>query len=188
MSSARVPCFLEVLAWPRRGNPGKRIATIAPTPKTPGKRGLALRTFDRRLFGLLLLLLAPCAPLAAQTIEDGLFMPKKTLCTGFLYTHDSWDEYWEGTLKRTNGNIGSITTEVNTIAANYGVFDRFNLIGTVPYVWTRASQGRPSWHRGLSGSDAGSEVERAREANDQLRHAAHDRRRLGRSSDDGLQP
>ena len=28
------------------------------------------------------------------------------LLTGNVYTHDSWDEDWEGPLKRTNGNIG----------------------------------------------------------------------------------
>jgi Putative MetA-pathway of phenol degradation len=81
------------------------------------------------------------APLHAQTIDDGIMLGKRELLTGNFYSWDTWDQYWEGTLKRTNGNIGTITTEVNTIAANYGVFDRFNLIGTVPYVWTRASQG-----------------------------------------------
>jgi hypothetical protein len=81
------------------------------------------------------------APLHAQTIDDGIMLGKHELLTGNFYSWDTWDEYWEGTQKRTNGNIGTITTEVNTIAANYGVFDRFNVIGTVPYVWTRASQG-----------------------------------------------
>jgi hypothetical protein len=81
------------------------------------------------------------APLHAQTIDDGIMVGQKELLTGNFYSYDTWDEYWEGTLKRTNGNIGTITTEVNTIAANYGLFDRFNVIGTVPYVWTRASQG-----------------------------------------------
>jgi len=81
------------------------------------------------------------SPLHAQTIDDGIMLSKHELLTGNFYSYDTWDEYWEGTLKRSNGNIGTITTEVNTIAANYGVFDRFNVIGTVPYVWTRASQG-----------------------------------------------
>jgi hypothetical protein len=81
------------------------------------------------------------SPLHAQTIDDGIMLGKHELLTGNFYSYDTWNEYWEGTLKRSNGNIGTITTEVNTIAANYGVFDRFNVIGTVPYVWTRASQG-----------------------------------------------
>ena len=81
------------------------------------------------------------APLGAQTIDDGIMLGKKALLTGNFYSHDTWDKYWEGTLKRTNGNIGSITTEANVFTANYGLFDRFNLIGSVPYIWTRASQG-----------------------------------------------
>jgi hypothetical protein len=100
-----------------------------------------LRSFDRPLAFLPLLLLAPCAPLAAQTIEDGLFMPKKTLCTGFLYTHDSWDEYWEGTLKRANGNIGSVTTQSVAWMGTYGITDRLNAVAMLPYLWTGASQG-----------------------------------------------
>jgi len=81
------------------------------------------------------------APLGAQTIDDGIMLSQKQVLTGNFYSYDTWDEYWEGARKRTNGNIGTITTEVNTITANYGVFDRFNVIGMVPYVWTRASQG-----------------------------------------------
>jgi hypothetical protein len=100
-----------------------------------------LRTFARRLAGPLLLLLAPCAPLAAQTIEDGILMPKKALCTGFIYMHDSWDEYWEGTLKRSNGNIGTITTQSVAWMGSYGITDRLNEIAMVPYLWTGASQG-----------------------------------------------
>ena len=54
---------------------------------------------------------APRRPLGAQTIDDGLMMPRRQLCTGFLYTHDSWDRYWEGSLERGNGNIGTLTTQ-----------------------------------------------------------------------------
>jgi hypothetical protein len=78
---------------------------------------------------------------SAQTIEDGVMMPKKTLCTGFIYGHDRWDEYWEGTLKRTNGNIGTITTQNVTWVADFGVTSRLNFIAMLPYVWTNASQG-----------------------------------------------
>ena len=63
------------------------------------------------------------------------------LFTGFLYTHDSWDEYWEGTLKRDNGNIGTLTTQTNTGSPTTALVDRLNVIAMVPYVWTRASQG-----------------------------------------------
>jgi hypothetical protein len=68
-------------------------------------------------------------------------LSKKTLFSGGLYTWDSWDTYWEGPLKRTNDNIGTVTTQVNTWYANYGLTDRLNVIGAVPHVWTRASEG-----------------------------------------------
>jgi len=76
-----------------------------------------------------------------QTIEDGIMMGKRQLCAGYLYTHDSWDEYWEGALKRMNGNIGTLTTESHQIFANYGVTDRLNVIAHIPHVSTSASQG-----------------------------------------------
>jgi hypothetical protein len=81
------------------------------------------------------------ASLQAQTIDDGLMVAKKSLFTGVLYGHDRWTDYWEGTLKRANGNVGTLTTQNVTWMANYGLFDRVNLIAAVPYVSTRASGG-----------------------------------------------
>lgn len=85
----------------------------------------------------------------AQTIQDGLMMPKGDLCTGFLFTHDRWTNYWEGTLKRENGNIGTITTNSLTWLGNYGITDKINFIAMLPYVSTRASQGVLSGMQGL---------------------------------------
>src|SRR5512143_2716781 len=88
-----------------------------------------------------LLTLMAAAPLGAQTIDDGLMMSSRQLCTGFLYVHDGWDRYWEGTLERGNGNIGRLTTQQVSWVGAYGVSDRLNLIAMLPYVWTEASQG-----------------------------------------------
>jgi hypothetical protein len=93
-----------------------------------------------RLLSAAIALLA-AAPLSAQTIEDGLMMPRGALCTGFLYMYDSWDTYWEGTLELTNGNIGEISSQSVMWSGNYGITDRLNVIAMVPYVWTSASQG-----------------------------------------------
>lgn len=79
--------------------------------------------------------------LHAQTIDDGVMTPKKNLLTGFVYAHDSWDQYWEGTLKRGNGNIGTVTTQSIAWVGNYGITDRLNVIAMAPYLWTEASQG-----------------------------------------------
>jgi hypothetical protein len=77
----------------------------------------------------------------AQTMDDGLSMPRKAASAGVLYSHDSWNEYWEGTLKRSNGNIGTLTTQSVVGMAGYGVTDRLGVMATLPYVWTHASQG-----------------------------------------------
>ena len=84
----------------------------------------------------------------AQTTTDGLMMPGKTLCTGFMYTNDQWSDYWEGSLKRDNQNIGTLTTQSVMWYGVYGVSRKLNMIGMVPYVWTKASRGTL---RGLEG-------------------------------------
>lgn len=77
----------------------------------------------------------------AQTIDDGVMMAKGELFAGALYTHDQWDHYWEGGLKRDNGNIGTLTTQSNTVVGVYGITDTLNVLSNVPYIWTEASQG-----------------------------------------------
>lgn len=79
--------------WPRL----RRALFARPLPRTPT---------------LALPLALAAAHLPAQTIDDGLMMPRGRLCAGFVYTHDAWDHYWEGPLKRTNGNIGTITSDI----------------------------------------------------------------------------
>jgi hypothetical protein len=76
-------------------------------------------------------------------------LSKGEIFAGDLYTHDQWDEYWEGGLKRDNGNIGTLSTRSHTVVGVYGVTDRLNLIGNVPYVRTRASQGVLRGENGL---------------------------------------
>ena len=90
----------------------------------------------------ILLVIAPlAASLQAQTIDDGVLLPRRALGAGVLYGHDSWSQYWEGDLKRDNGNIGTLTTQSVTWVAVYGVTDRLSVIAVLPYVWTHASQG-----------------------------------------------
>ena len=101
-----------------------------------------------RRIALLVALLSTAATLPAQAVDDGLLMPRKTLSTGVMYSHDSWSEYWEGTLKRSNGNIGTLTTQTTTLVGHYGVTNRLTVVGMLPYVSTQASQG--TLH-GLSG-------------------------------------
>ena len=66
----------------------------------------------------------------AQTIEDGIMMGRRQLCAGYMYTNDSWSEYWEGSRLRNNGNIGTLTTESHSIYSIYGVTDKWNELRT----------------------------------------------------------
>jgi hypothetical protein len=85
--------------------------------------------------------LVSALPAAAQTIDYGSMMPRRTLGLGVFYAHDSWDQYWEGALKRSNGNIGTLTTQSVTMMTGYAVTDRLGVMAALPYVWTHASQG-----------------------------------------------
>jgi hypothetical protein len=77
----------------------------------------------------------------AQTVDDGIMMNKKQWCNGVTYMHSSWNEYWEGTTKRDNKNLGTVTTQSLMLMSNYGISDKLNVLATVPYVWTDASAG-----------------------------------------------
>jgi hypothetical protein len=117
----------------RYGERKTMISLVSKNRRKPHRKILAFICF-----ALLVLL---CPSLHAQTIDDGIMLANKTLCAGALYSHDSWDHYWEGSLERVNGNIGTVTTQSLTMAANYGVTSWFDAIINVPYVWTNASQG-----------------------------------------------
>jgi hypothetical protein len=90
-------------------------------------------------FALSLSLMATLAK--AQTPEDGIMMSKKQWCNGLTYMHSSWNKYWEGTTKRDNKNLGTVTTQSLMLMSNYGITDKVNVLATIPYVWTEASAG-----------------------------------------------
>lgn len=85
----------------------------------------------------------------AQTDFDADMMAKNLFCTGFSYNYSSWDHYWEGTLKRTNENIGTVTTQMFAYMGNYGVSKKFNLLFGLPYIKTKASAGTLHGMKGL---------------------------------------
>jgi hypothetical protein len=77
----------------------------------------------------------------AQTADDGIMMNKKQWCNGVTYMYSSWDEYWEGTKKRSNENMGTVSNESLMLMSNYGISDKLNVLASASYVWTHASQG-----------------------------------------------
>src|SRR5476651_1479506 len=102
-----------------------------------------------KTLSLFALVAALAAPVHAQTIDDGIMMTARSLQAGNIYSRNTWDEYWEGTLKRTNGNLGTVTTDTNSWNAVYGFTDRLTILGSVPLVWTNASQGVLQGQQGM---------------------------------------
>lgn len=78
---------------------------------------------------------------SAQTQSDALMIPKNSLFTSLNFTNSHWDSYWEGTFKRTNGNIGTLRTDTYSLGADYGISNRLNVLVSIPYVVTHASAG-----------------------------------------------
>lgn len=98
---------------------------------------------------LLMILVSYVASLNAQTDLDYDMMAKNVFCTGLIYSHSSWDHYWEGNFKRNNANLGTVSTQMLGLMSNYGVSKKINIIFSLPYVKTHASGGTMSGMEGL---------------------------------------
>lgn len=94
-------------------------------------------------------LLASARHASAQMENDGIMIPKNYLCPGVMYSTSDWTNYWEGTFKRTNGNIGTVNTKMYSAMVTYGITN--NIIATIglPYVTTNASAGTLEGQKGL---------------------------------------
>ena len=85
----------------------------------------------------------------SQTDIDGLMMRKNFFCIGPTVGYSSWKNYWEGTNKRDNLNLGTVSTTAAMIMGNYGVTDKLNLLFGLPYIKTKASAGNLKGQKGL---------------------------------------
>lgn len=85
----------------------------------------------------------------AQTDIDGIMMEKNAFCVGPMFGMSSWKNYWEGTLKRENLNIGNVTTKVFSVMGNYGISNKLNVLFGLPYVLTKASAGQLNGQEGV---------------------------------------
>jgi hypothetical protein len=94
-------------------------------------------------------ILASAQYASAQMENDGIMIPKNYLCPGVMYNTSDWKNYWEGTFKRSNGNIATVNTQMYSAMATYGITN--DLIATlgVPYVTTHASAGTLKGQKGI---------------------------------------
>jgi hypothetical protein len=85
----------------------------------------------------------------AQTDIDGLMMQKNFLCVGPTAGYSSFKEYWEGTLKRENLNMGRVSATNFMIMGNYGISSKLNVLFGLPYIKTKASAGQMAGQKGF---------------------------------------
>ncbi|HTI57698.1 hypothetical protein [Mucilaginibacter sp.] len=90
-----------------------------------------------------------CHSASAQMENDGIMIPKNYICAGVSYSTSNWTNYWEGTFKRDNGNIGTLNTQVIGIGATYGITNNVIATLSVPYITTHASAGTLHGEKGI---------------------------------------
>jgi len=92
-------------------------------------------------FGLFFFCITMFYQATAQTDLDAIMMNKHQFCNGLMYNYSSWNNYWEGTLKRNNQNLGTVSTQTVMYNANYGITNHLNVMAGAPDIWTNASAG-----------------------------------------------
>lgn len=101
----------------------------------------------RHIYFFFLLLL--CGKVLAQSPTDGIMMPQGQLCILGQYSNNKWENYWQGETKRSNLNLGEMTTQSVLLMANYGIFNDMNVMVGLPYVWTDASESYITGQKGI---------------------------------------
>ena len=87
--------------------------------------------------------------ISAQTDIDAVMMEKNAFCIGPMFGYSSWTNYWEGTLKRENLNLGDVSTQMYSVMGNYGITNKLNVLFGLPYVKTKASAGQLNGQEGV---------------------------------------
>ncbi len=108
-----------------------------------------LTTKTVRLCAAGLLLCLSASTTHAQTDLDGIMLKKNVLCVGGMFSNNSWTDYWEGTFKRDNENLGKVTTNMYAVMGAYGLTNKLNVMFSLPYVTTKASAGTLTGLKGV---------------------------------------
>ncbi|GAB3272957.1 hypothetical protein GCM10027347_44970 [Larkinella harenae] len=85
----------------------------------------------------------------AQMPHDAIYMGKGSVCVAAMYGKSTWNEYWENSLKRSNSNIGTHTTQNVMLMPAIGIGKGLNVILSLPYVWTQTSAGNLLGQKGF---------------------------------------
>lgn len=96
-----------------------------------------------------LLLMGASIATKAQMPHDAIYMSKNSVCAALSYGSSSWTEYWEGTFKRENFNMGKNTTQNAMVMVAAGITDKLNVIVGLPYIKTSNSAGNLMGMKGI---------------------------------------
>ena len=104
----------------------------------------------RSAFVVLLLVLSGSI-VSAQTDIDAIMMEKNAFCVGPMYSYSSWKNYWEGTLKRKNLNLGKVSTQMYGVMGNYGITCKLNALVQCALCKNQGFGRYSAWHGGHTG-------------------------------------
>ena len=103
----------------------------------------------KKIFLIQLFIISISSACLSQTDIDAVMMEKNAFCIGPMFGYSSWKNYWEGTLKRENLNLGTVSTKMFSVMGNYGINSKLNVLFGLPYVVTKASAGQLNGQEGL---------------------------------------
>jgi len=76
-------------------------------------------------------------------------MNHSQVCFAGILQCNTWDNYWEGPLRRDNPNLGQVSHRSILAMGAIGISPRLNLLAMVPYISSRASQGSLAGQQGM---------------------------------------
>ena len=103
----------------------------------------------KKIFFIQVFIISLSSACLSQTDIDGIMMEKNAFCIGPMFGYSSWKNYWEGTLKRENLNLGTVSTKMFGVMGNYGINNKLNVLFGLPYVLTKASAGQLNGQEGV---------------------------------------
>lgn len=85
----------------------------------------------------------------AQTLVDGFMRGAGNATVALSYSSESYDEFWKGTTLVREPNLGTIKTQSVSLFASVGIFDYLDVVASLPYISTTASEGYWSSQNGM---------------------------------------
>ena len=88
---------------------------------------------------------------SAQSPTDAILMPARQACVYMEGSFASFDEYWEGEMRRSNQTIATVQRRSLMPMLGVGILDNLNVFAGLPYVATRSTEPNGGKFAGVSG-------------------------------------